>query len=305
MAILVSSRRIWALLACPLLFWVRPAIAAENDAPDFTFHSQSNEVRLTFSVADRNDRGVATLRASDFVVVDSDVVVRSFGSFGHSDWTRFEIGILVDNSESVAPRFRQELSQIVDLLSHTRPEETLSMFSFERSRPALVCAGDCREPRVTERLAQRPRGELTPLFDTIIFAADSLAHHGDPPAERILIVFSDGGDTFSDNTLAAAVRAAIHDEVEIYCVDLNDSVSRRAAVLYQLSAATGGRYFKAHSGITAVVYAMFEALQTTYTVIYAVPTHVTGFHSVRVMPTHEVDLQFRSRSGYFYPDDNR
>jgi VWFA-related protein len=308
MAIFVSARRSWALFACIFLFWAKTdAVATDNDQPAFTFHSQSNEVRLTFSAADRNDHGVATLRASDIVVVDSEIVVRNFASFGHSQWTKREIGIIADNSESVALRFPQEVGAIVNLLSQTegRTEETLSVFSFERSHPALLCQGNCRESHVLDQLGARQPGELTPLFDTIIFAANSLALRGDPQAERILIVLSDGADTFSDSTLTDAIETAIHDRVGIYCVDLKNSASRKAAVLYQLSAATGGRYLQAHSGITPVLNDMLDGFRTTYTVVYSVPSHVTGFHSVRVMPTRDWHLQFRSRSGYFYPENNR
>jgi hypothetical protein len=68
---------------------------------------------------DQNNRGVATLQASDFAVVDKDVIVRNFQSFTRTDWTKLQIAILVDGSESVRPRFRQEIADILELMSQT------------------------------------------------------------------------------------------------------------------------------------------------------------------------------------------
>jgi hypothetical protein len=37
-------------------------------------------------------------------------------------------------------------------------------------------------------------------------------------------------------------------------------------------------------------------------VTYHLPNHSSGFHQVRILPTHNLNLQFRSRSGYYFPD---
>src|ERR1019366_8542767 len=76
-------------------------------------------------------------------VVDKDVIVRKFESFTRSDWTKLEIAILIDASESVTPRFRHEIADVLDLISQTAGilDENLSMFSFHGLEPALLCAG--------------------------------------------------------------------------------------------------------------------------------------------------------------------
>ena len=69
-----------------------------GDRPEFTYRTNTTEVRLNFSAMDQNNHGVATLQANDFAVVDKDVIVRNFQSFTRSDWTKLEIAILVDTS---------------------------------------------------------------------------------------------------------------------------------------------------------------------------------------------------------------
>ncbi len=119
---------------------------------------------------DQNNHGVATLQPNDFAVVDKDVIVHNFQSFTRSDWTKLEIAILIDVSESVTPRFRQEIADVLNLVSQTPgiPDENLAMFSFHGLQPALLCAGDCRASRAAEQLPARRAGALTPLFDTIV-----------------------------------------------------------------------------------------------------------------------------------------
>ena len=276
---------------------------------DYTYRTNTAEVRLTFSAMDQNNHGVATLQASDFAVVDKDVIVRNFQSFTRTDWTRLEIAILVDASESVRPHFRQETADILDVVSQTAgvSDENLSIFAFEGPHPALLCAGNCRASHAAERLPAKPAQAVTPLFDTIAFAADFLSHRGDARAEKVLIVFSDGADTISRNSLGDAIDSALHSEVQLDCIDLNPAASRDqgAAALRRLASATGGHYFPPPGGTTRALNAILEGFRASYTVTYRLPSHAIGFHLVRVLPTRDLNLQFRSRSGYYYPNQIR
>lgn len=212
MAIPVPCRRPWPLVLL-LLFCAGISPAMAGDPAEFTYRSQVTEVRLNFSAMDQNNHGVATLQASDFAVVDKDVIVRNFQSFTRSDWTKLQIAIVIDASESVTPRFRQEMADILELVSQTAgvPDENLSLFSFDGPRPALLCAGDCRASHAAERLPAARAHGLTPLYDTLAFAADFVSHHGDAHAQKVLIVFSDGADTISRNSLDDAIDAALRE----------------------------------------------------------------------------------------------
>ncbi len=279
------------------------------DPAAYTYRASVTEVRLSFSAVDQNDHGVATLQASDFAVVDKDFIVRNFQSFTRSDWTKLDIAILVDASESVTPRFRQELADVLELVSQTAgvPDENLSIFTFHGLQPAQICAGDCRVSRAAERLPATRAGGLTPLFDTIVFASDFLAHHADAHAEKVLIVFSDGVDTISQNSLRDAIDASLSNEVELDCIDLNHSASspQGAAVLRTLASASGGRYFPAPDGALHALNVILEGFRASYTVSYRLPSRATGFHALRILPTHNLNLRFRSRSGYYYPNQVR
>ncbi len=303
MAIPVPSRRLLSFLSLSLFF--APAWAA---APaDYTYRTGCAEVRLSFSATDQNNHGVATLQPSDFAVVDKDVIVRSFQSFSRSDWTKLEIAIVLDTSSSVTPHFPQEIADVLNLLSETTgiPDENLAIFSFRGARPVTLCAGDCRASHAVEFLAAARVNGLTPLFDTIVFASDFLSQRGDVHTNRLLIVFSDGADTASGRSLRDAIDALLRDDVQIECIDLSSHSSSGSAVLQSLATSTGGRYFPPPDGASHALQVILESLHANYTVSYRLPSRVPGFHTIRILPTHNLNLRFRSRSGYYYPDQTR
>jgi VWFA-related protein len=305
MATVVPNRHVRPLIAVLAFFaGISPAVA--GDPPAYTYRTSANEVRLYFSATDQNNHGVATLQASDFAVVDKEVIVRNFQSFTRSNWTKLEIAILVDASESVTPHFRQELGDVLNLVSQTAgiPDENLSMFSFHGMEPALLCAGNCRSTGTAERLPAGRVGGLTPLFDSIVFASQFLSKQGDAHAQKVLIVFSDGADTISQSSLRDAVEASLRAEVQVDCIDLNRSFasSPGTAILREVAGATGGRYFPPPNGVAAAINVILEGFEASYTVSYRLPNRAYGFHAVKILPTRNLNLRFRSRSGYYYPD---
>ena len=298
----------WRLLTVQSILpviWVGTSFGAPGDAPEFTYRTNVTEVRLSFSATDQNNHGVATLKASDFAIVDKDVIVRNFQSFSRSDWTKLDLAILIDSSESVTPRFQQEVTDLLGLMSETAgvPDENLSVITFHGAEPELLCAGDCRASHAADQLAARQAGGLTPLFDAIVFASRFLSGRGDPHAAKVLLLLSDGRDTISRNSLSEAIEAALANDIEVYCIDLGKSPSSQgAAVLYRVATASGGKYFPARDGATRAVNVILEGFRATYTVSYQLPTHAWGFHTVQILPTHKLNIQFRSRSGYYYPN---
>jgi len=305
MATILRFRTIWPILILSMLCSVRSRAAA-GDPPEFTYHVQANEVRLTFSVRDQNHHAIATLKPADFAVVDKELVVRDFQSFSRTDSKKLEIGIVVDLSGSVAPRFHCEISDLVNLISQTAgiPEENISMFSFSDSHPALLCSSDCRTSHPAEHLSAPRPGDLTPLFDTIISASDFLARHADRDAQKILIVISDGQDSASRASFREALNAAMTNSVQVHGIDLNGNVSSQgSAVLFALANQTGGLYFSGTGAAERAMNAILEDFRSSYTITYKVPTSYAGFHALHILPTHNQNLEVRSRSGYYYPDN--
>lgn len=289
------------LLLCVVFSSVSPG--ESGDSVPVTYHSTVSEVRLTFFTTDQHNRSVDQLERGDFAVVDNGQVVRDFQSFSRSDVTQLDILLLVDCSESVLLQFRQEIADVLRLVSQTRSisQDHVSIVSFGGMAPRIICARDCPASPAAKQLSAARAGGQTPLFDAVRFAANFLAAHRDPAARPVLILFSDGEDTISRSSASDAIEAVLASEAQIYAVDLgNPTTSNGSSALQNMAAATGGRYFAIHEGVATVLSAALEDLHAGYIVTYRLPSREAGFHWVRILSTHDLNLQFRCRRGYRY-----
>jgi hypothetical protein len=136
--------------------------------------------------------------------------------------------------------------------------------------------------------------------------ADFISHHRRAGVRPVLILFSDGNDTISLHSPREALEAVLDEGALIYSVDMGTSENQTSGstFLRQASDATGGRYFSLRfspqDGAAAVLNAVLEDLRASYVVTYDLPSHQAGFHSLRLLPTHNLNLRFHSRNGYNY-----
>ena len=319
----------WQIRAALLAFCVLTYVSAADDANHSsalpTYRSSVTEVRVTFFATDEHNGSVGTLSQSDFAVVDAERVVRKFRSFTHSDETSLDVVALVDLSDSVAPRYRVAMNDVLQLVAREQsmPDDSISVLSFGGTpagtpsslRPAILCSSGCGTPDSVSRLQAVKSSGSTPLFDALIFGADYIAHHRRNGVRPVVILFSDGNDTISLHSARDALQAVRDAGVLIYSVDLGGSrkqasyQSAGSTFLQQISDASGGRYFSPrlseHDGAAAVLNAVLEDLRASYVVAYEVPSHQAGFHALRLLPTHNLNLTFHTRNGYYYDPSPR
>jgi VWFA-related protein len=288
-----------------LVFWLlvfgQVCALAEppSDRPQTTYRTTVSEVRITFSATDRSDHAIANLRRDDFAVVDKDVIVRNFRSFTRAQFTQMDTFVLIDASASLSSHYREEIAQVIDLLSRTSgiPEENVSIASFHGLGTTTLCEGNCRGVRAMEQLAKHGSVGLTPLYDALISAARSFSGKTDSQARKVLILFSDGEDTVSKNAASDAIESLLTADVQVYAI----SPGRRKNVfLQELASASGGRVFPLSDGSAQVADAVFSDFQASYQITYQLPSQTPGFHHVRILPTRDLKLQFRCSRGYYY-----
>jgi VWFA-related protein len=234
-------------------------------------------------------------------------VVRDFRSFTRSEYTRLDVAVLVDASGSITSQFHHELSNVLQLIIQSEgvEDESFSVISFRDLKPAVVCEGNCRALNTDAQFPLIASGGQTPLYDSIVFGSRMLARRSDLHTRKILILFSDGVDTISLKSFTDAVDSALDNDVAIYCVDISRSphVYPGTLVLRNLAVTTGGRYFPVEAGSAKVLDSILEDFHAAYTVAYKLPSHAPGFHLVRILPTHDLGLQFHCRRGYYYPSN--
>jgi VWFA-related protein len=307
-----------SVLLAPLVWTC--AAAADDTSGLLTYRTTVAQVRVTFSATDASNHPVTALTKADFAVVDSEHIVRNFRSFTPSDETSLDVVVLVDASESVAPSLRVAVGDVLQLVAREQsiPDDNIAVLSFGGSlagtlggtagglRPAVLCSSGCRVSDSAGKLQTVKSSGSTPLFDALLFGADFISHHRRAGARQVLLLFSDGNDTISLHSPREALEAVMDGEALVYSVDMGtpDRQTPGSAFLRQVSEATGGRYFSLRSakndGAATVLNAVLEDLRASYVVTYDLPSHQVGFHSLRLLPTLNLNLKFHSRNGYYY-----
>ena len=194
---------------------------AGSDNPEITYRTGTSEVRVTFFATDQNNRLVETIDKNDFAVVDGDRIIRDFRSLTRSDETKLDIVVLIDASESVAPRFHAEAEQVLRLIAHNHPSDDLSIISFAGLRPTVLCTADCRNIAVTNRIKSLNPAGSTPLFDSLAFTAEYIADRHTVGVRQVLILLSDGNDTISGTSALQALDAVTGTGALLYTINSN------------------------------------------------------------------------------------
>jgi Mg-chelatase subunit ChlD len=132
----LSHRQGWSLAVLLAVFPCLLCARADNNAPTIRYRTGTSEVRVTFFATDENNRLVASIDRNDFAVVDGDKVMRDFRSLTRADETKLDVVVLVDASESVAPRFHSIAEQVQRLISRNHSGDDLSIITFSGLLPS-------------------------------------------------------------------------------------------------------------------------------------------------------------------------
>ncbi len=300
----VSQGRIVVLLF--LLFLANSlssaSLYAANDA-GYTFSTNADIVQLVFSARDRQGHAIKTLLASDIAVVDNGSIIRRFRSFRPTAESPLDIVILLDASDSVASQIPEEISAVKDFIrdSDWGEHDRISILAFGGRRPQLLCARNCMRDTAAVKLNALRANGLTPLYDALYQATELLKETLDEESRPAMILFSDGEDTVSTHGMYDALQAAQNIQSAIYSVSSRSKKFEHTqgdAVLNYLAASTGGLSFAPGENVKKVLRSVVEDLHSGYVLTYELPGEITGQHSVRILPTRDPRLQFRSRQAY-------
>jgi len=278
-------------------------------------------VNVVFSVTDRRSRLVTGLGPDDFRVYE-DGVQQEISRFSSETNLPLRIGLLIDTSNSVRPRFQFEQEAAIDFL-HTvlRPRQDQAfVLSFDMA-PALVQDYSDDPQALADAIRNLRAGGGTSLYDAIYLASKmKLGESSGSELRKMLIVLSDGDDTSSRVSREEALEMARRNEVTIFTVstsappiNYNPETSRMQnpcqvkgaegdKVLEYFADSTGGVSYCPFSTID--VGRSFEQianqLRTQYTLAYTPTNRVRdgAFRRITIESRRE-QLRIHHRPGYY------
>jgi VWFA-related protein len=239
-------------LALPWLSVAGLAQQAAPDQPVATLKIQAREVVLPVTVRDKHGALVTSLKMSDFTLTE-DGRPQTIKSFSRESNLPFRVGLLVDTSRSVSGALENErkaAGKFVDQMLPANPKdakagdqaflihfdhevELLEDFTNSRDKlhhelddmgPTRGSSNSSQGPETSDsdsggsgRQSQGRGGRGgTQLYDAIYLASHELMEPKD--GRKALVVFSDGADRGSKETLNDAVDAADHANVAVYTI---------------------------------------------------------------------------------------
>jgi len=213
------------LLSLILLLGVAGALAQIPPPPPPTPEDQAPPIRvevdlvnIVFSVTDRRNRHIPGLGQGDFDVFE-DGVRQEIKHFTSESNLPLRIGLVVDMSNSVRPRFQFEQEAAIDFL-HTvlRPKTDRAFLIAFDTTPVLTQDFTDDPQGMADAVRGLRAGGGTAFYDAIWLAAKKLGESSGSNTRKMLIVLSDGEDTQSNVTSREALEMALRHEVTIFTV---------------------------------------------------------------------------------------
>jgi VWFA-related protein len=243
---------LYLALSLVALSWLRDPDAAQQPSttqPMTNIKVQAREVLLPVTVIDKKGALVTNLTAKDFTLTEDGrpEVIKSFTTQSNLP---FRLGLLVDTSRSVYSAIdseRKASEKFVDLMLPADPKaavrgdqaflihfdsEVELLEDFTNSREKLEHEIDAMTPTAREHNTQGPEtsggdrgsgdhggfshGGGTQLYDAIYLSSDELMKPKD--GRKALVIFSDGVDRGSKETLNDAIDSADRAGVQVFTI---------------------------------------------------------------------------------------
>ena len=292
---------VWAMLAS---FSV--GIAPQQQP---VFKSGVDLVHFTVVVSDKNGVPVTGLTIDDFEVIEEGKTqkITQFAGGDPEHAPPLHLGFMIDLSGSMSEDIKDVRTAAIKFLDAVKRVEDIFVVDFDTE--IRIAQFESDDPRLVEYIrARKPQGAWTALYDTIaVYLNKAASQSGD----KILVLYTDGGDTRSAITQGELIDLLKSSDVTVYSIGyLEHQGSARhnqQQVLNRLSATTGGQAF--FPGRVQDVDKMYDKILTEISARYSLGYVSTDrrldgrWRGVKIRLTKPglKDVKVRTRDGYFAP----
>lgn len=280
-----------------------------------TFRAGVDLVHFSVVVTDRDGAPVSGLTAEDFLVVEEGKP-QKVSFFAEGDVTRahelgrerpMHLALALDTSGSMAADIADVRTASIKFLNANEHAEDVTIVDFDTQvRLARYDAADYA--RLIERIRMREPDGWTALYDAV-----GIYLHGasEQTGEKILLVYTDGGDTRSAMAYTELLDLLRASDVTVYMVGYLDhqlSAARmeQRAQLQRMAEITGGEALFPSS--IKEVEKMYEGIQRRIAARYSLgyvssDTRMDGnWRKVEIKLRPDLKgVKLRTRGGYYAP----
>jgi Ca-activated chloride channel family protein len=273
------------------------------------FQASVDLVHMPVTVSEKRGGLVEGLTADDFEIYEDGrkQAVRYFAAgVAGGEGPVLHLGLLLDVSESMGEDMRFSKTASIRFLNTLTDAVDITVVDFDTEiRTARYSQSDYA--RLIERIRLKKAGGFTALYDAIgTYLDDAAGQDG----RKIMLVYTDGGDTHSSIGFRALIDLLKASDVTVYAIgelehQSSSGKSQQRAVLQQIADVTGGQAFfpAAIRDLDRVYEQVLAQIHAQYTLGYLSTNEKTDGTwrkvEVRIARKDSKDLRVRSRQGYF------
>jgi Ca-activated chloride channel family protein len=287
------------------------ALLAPTSAQQPTFRAETDLVNFGVTVTDRNGTFLTDLTADDFEILE-DGKKQTVKYFTRGDETvstpELHIGLLFDTSGSMGEDIQLARSAAVKFLNTLTDAKDITLVDFD-TEVRISRFGQEDFPRLVERIRARKPDGFTAMYDALgLYLQDAEEDDG----RKILVLFTDGGDTRSTIGFADVMTLVRASDVTVYAVGFvenqpGNARGQQRLRLTQIAQESGGEAFFPLSmkQVEAAYDKIVAQIRAQYSVGYI--STGTAFDGrwrkveIKVRRPGMRDLRVQTRKGYFAP----
>ena len=280
-------------------------------AQQATFRAGTELVSLTATVSDRKGQFLTDLTRDDFEVLE-DGKPQTLQQFARGDDLEsgpdLHIGLLFDTSGSMDADIKMSRSAAIKFLNTMNYARDMTLVDFD-TEVRVTKFNQQDFPRLVERIRSRKPEGFTAMYDALGVYLDGAT---DLMGRKILVVFTDGGDTRSAIRFGDAMTLIRASDVMVYAIGFLDnqssgSRSDQRLRLTQMATESGGSAFfpSTMKEVEEAYDLIVSQVRSQYTLGYVSTNTATDGRwrkvEIRVRPPAANGTRIQSRKGYFAP----
>lgn len=295
----------------------------EADQDDQVVKLGTQLVTVPFNVTDKKNRYINDLSKDDIEVLEDSKGQEVF-SFERQTDLPITIAMLIDISGSQEYTLPEEIAAGQRFFRRVlRPKKDLAaVVTFEHESVLIQdltsdveklhrALDGVRLPAQSATIG-RPGGTppinnsgvgYTAMFDSIYSVSSDLLRR--EAGRRVIILVTDGADTYSSVKLRECIERTWRSEIIVYSIGIGGTDGVDSGTLKKIAAETGGRaFFPRNEGDLDKAYAQIdEDLRSQYILAYTPANGAKdgSFRTIQVKVKNHGDLTVRHRRGYFAP----
>jgi Ca-activated chloride channel family protein len=274
-----------------------------------TFRTTVDLVHFNVAVVDKQGKPVTGLTKDDFEVVErgKPQSVRFFSAGDFEAAPPLHVGLLLDTSGSMAADLKDARSAAIKFVNTLDHAKDVTLVDFDTEVRVARFSPESY-PRLVERIRARKPNGWTALYDAIGVYLDGAQ---DQAGQKVLVLYTDGGDTRSSMTFSEMLTLCKASDVTVYAVGYMEhqgsSRMTQRQELERVTNLTGGQaYFP---GVAKDLDGVFEKIRAELAARYSLGYLSTDVRTDGAWRSVEIKLvrpdlkgvRLRTRTGYFAP----